>query len=184
MIAAPRPANYIRAYSGKRVVLTAPRPETIDIEDIAHALARVCRFVGHTAGLYTVAQHSVFVSELVPPRDALWGLLHDAAEAYIGDLPSPVKNLPGMGIYRVIENRLLACICQCFGLPVSMPESVVLADKLAIATEFRDLTPVRDDFEWIIQECGVPPLLDRELTPWPAGFAEDRFLSRFKALQP
>jgi len=178
---APR-ADYIRTYTGKRVHFLNPAADEIDILDIAHALSFTTRFGGHTEGFYSVAQHSLLVSELAGPRDALWGLLHDAAEAYVGDLVSPLKNQPGMELFREIEDRLLACVAARFGLRPSVPECVVLADRLAIATEFFNVTPVRRDIPWIIQECGVAPLIDREIMPWPSGYAEDQFLSRFRKL--
>jgi hypothetical protein len=77
-----RPTRYFRTFTGRRVHSLSPSSDEIDIDDIAHSLAYQCRFLGHTDGFYSVAQHSVLVSQMVPEQDALWGLLHDAAEAY------------------------------------------------------------------------------------------------------
>jgi hypothetical protein len=170
--------RYFRTYCGKRVYPFCPSPEEIDIDDIARSLAQQCRFLGHTDAPYSIAQHCVLVSELVPAQDALWGLLHDASEAYLGDLPAPIKRAPEMSIYRIAEDRLLACIARKFGLPPEMPGSVMLADKIALATEFRDVTTVEDP-DWIVAECGVAPMADCTIFPWPPVVAEDRFLRRF-----
>ncbi len=173
--------RYFRTYSGKHVHPLSPRPEEIDIEDVAHSLSQMCRFLGHTEGFYSVAQHSVHVSEQVPREDALWGLLHDASEAYLCDLPSPIKRDPEMSIYRIAEDRLMLAVCKKFGLPPKMPHSVAVADKVLLATEFRDVTTM-DDPDWIINECGQKPLWDYHVVPWPPIVAECRFMERFQEL--
>jgi 5'-deoxynucleotidase YfbR-like HD superfamily hydrolase len=159
----------------------SPRPEEIDIDDIAHSLSQQCRFLGHTDAFLSVAQHSVLVSQQVPREDALWGLLHDASEAYLCDLPSPIKRDPEMSIYRVAEDRLMLAVCEKFGLPPEMPHSVKVADKVVLATEFRDVTTVADDLDWIVAECGHAPL-DNHIFQWPSAVAEDQFLRRFREL--
>jgi uncharacterized protein len=173
-----RPARFFRTFSGRRIDSFAPDPCEIDIDDIAHSLAQQCRFLGHTDGFYSVAQHSVLVSELVPAQDALWGLLHDAAEAYICDLPAPIKRCRCMRSYRRIENRLLRAVARRFSLPEVLPDSVRQADRLVLATEFRDVTTV-DDWEWIVDECGFEPSEHILIYPWPPIVAEERFLRRF-----
>lgn len=170
--------RYFLTYTGKHVHALCPSPEEIDIDDIAHSLSQMCRFLGHTDGFHSIAQHSVLVSELVPRQDALWGLLHDASEAYLCDLPAPIKREPEMSFYRIAEDRLMLAICKRFGLQPEMPEYVKVADKLAVATEFRDVTTV-DDPSWIVRECGVEPLADYVIIPWPPLVAEDRFLHRY-----
>ncbi len=171
-------ARHIRTFTGRLVDPCAPQPEEIDINDIAHALSLTCRFLGHAYRFYSVAQHSVLVSELVPPRDALWGLLHDAAEAYLCDLPAPVKRAPQMWFYRTSEALLIRAIACRFGLPPEAPESVKQADSVALATEFRDVTTA-DDPGWIISECGCEPLKDLHIVPCSAQVAENRFRHRF-----
>jgi uncharacterized protein len=170
--------RYFRTFRGKRVHAFAPCPEEIDIDDLAHSLAHQCRFLGHTDSFYSVAQHSVVVSRLVPRPDALWGLLHDASEAYLGDLPEPVKCNPLMAVYREAEDRLLACICGRFGLAPEIPASINLADRIALATEFRDVTTVNDP-AWVVEECGVAPCPTMYIIPWAAAVAEDQFLRRY-----
>ena len=173
--------QYFQTYHGKRVHPLSPSQDEIDIADVAHSLSQQCRFLGHTDALYTVAQHSVLVSEMVPPEDALWGLLHDASEAYLCDLPAPIKRDPQMEFYRIVEEHLLACVARKFGLAPEMPLSVKRADKILLATEFRDVTAV-DDLDWIIAECGCEPAESLWITPWHPAVAKRRFLARFKEL--
>lgn len=86
-----RRGEWILTFSGERFYPFSPAPEEVKTKDIAHALANICRFNGHTRGFYSVAAHSVHVSRLVPPEFALEALLHDAAEAYVGDMVRPLK---------------------------------------------------------------------------------------------
>jgi hypothetical protein len=173
--------RYFQTYNGKHVHPLSPSQDEIVIEDVAHSLSQQCRFLGHTHSLYTVAQHCVLVSEMVPPGDALWGLLHDASEAYLGDLPAPVKRDPQMEFYRIAEERLLTCIARKFGMPPEIPRSVMQADKILLATEFRDVTTV-DDLDWIIAECGCEPAKGLRIMPWHPTVAERSFLVRFLEL--
>jgi hypothetical protein len=170
--------RHIRTFTGRLIDPCAPDPAKIHIDDIAHALSLACRFLGHTDCFYSVAQHSVLVSELVPPPDALWGLLHDAAEAYLCDLPAPIKQAPGMWFYRSAEALLGRAVACRFGLPPEMPESVKLADRAVLATEFRDVTTAGET-AWIVAECGCEPLENIHILRWPPAVAEDRFLRRF-----
>lgn len=174
-------ALYFRTYTGRHVHPLSPSPGEISIFDVAHSLAQTCRFLGHTKGFYSVAQHCVLVSQNVPPEDALWGLLHDASEAYLCDLPSPIKRDREMAIYRAAEDRLMRAVCERYDLPREMPPSVKVADRLLLATEFRDVTTM-DDPEWIRNECGVDPLDGYYILGWPPIVAEQRFLDRFEEL--
>ena len=142
---------YVLTRSGKRFYLLDPRPEDVCIEDIASALAKQCRYNGHCEGFYSVAEHSVLVSLLAPPRLALEALLHDAAEAYIGDIVAPLKRAMGraMGFqFAFIEQRIMRVIGT--GLGVRGLEhradraEVKAADLVAGATEARALMGVDD----------------------------------------
>lgn len=163
--------------SGAYLDFLRPNPDAITIEDIAHALSHICRFGGHTRSFYSVAQHCVLVSQIVPYQDALAGLLHDAAEAYVGDVTRPLKDLlPG---YREIEKRIERIVLAQFGLSLPLPESVKEADLILLATEQRDLMPAHED-EWAIL-ARVSPLEER-IDPWGPRLARQEFLARFQFL--
>lgn len=131
--------------------------ENVNIVDIAHALSNKCRFSGHVPQFYSVAQHSVLVSEQITDRDlALYGLLHDASEAYLPDVPTPLKYLPEMEWFRDLEKVFQSTIMKKFGLPVEEPSIVKLHDKRALYTEKRDLMREADRStevaEWVAYE--------------------------------
>ena len=107
-----RKGDFIQTFTGRMFWPIDPQPDEVDIEDIAHALSNVCRFCGHTREFYSVAQHSVLVSEIVPAAFALEGLLHDATEAYISDVARPVK--PYLTNYKEIEINLYRAIAKRF----------------------------------------------------------------------
>lgn len=139
-----RRGGWIQVISGAPFWPLDPRPEEIDINDIAWSLSMQCRYAGHVTRFYSVAEHSILVSQLVPATDALWGLLHDATEAYLQDLVQPLKvDLPE---YRAHEDRLMACIAQRFGLVGPMPASVKEIDRRMLFTEKHALlrTSVRE----------------------------------------
>lgn len=167
---------WIQTFTGRAFHPLSPRVEEVDIRDIAHALSMNCRFNGHCAYFYSVAEHSVRVSHQVGQGDALWGLLHDAAEAYLTDLPRPAKR--ALPVFSELEDKLLAVVLEAFGLTMPMPESVALADTLLLATEARDLMapPPRS---W---ELGTEPLPEI-IRPWTPREAEARFLQRYEQLK-
>lgn len=130
--------------SGRMVSpIKQPRPEDICLEDITHCLARLCRWGGDTDGFYSVAQHSVLVASILPRHLQVAGLLHDATEAYISDIPKPAKrSLPE---YDLAEERLAQVIFQHFRVPFENLGKVKEADLIVLAAEARDLfTPKRD----------------------------------------
>ncbi len=126
----------IRTFTGKMINPLDPDPALIDIVDIAHALSHQCRFGGHTKGFYSVAQHSLFVSSAIQEKSQqLAGLLHDATEAYLLDIPSPVKNqITG---YRQAEDRLSAIIAAKFGFQYPYHQAVLDADAFALEWEWK-----------------------------------------------
>lgn len=127
---------HIETFTGRNVHPLHPRASEICIEDIAHGLSHQCRFTGQCLKFFSVAEHSIEVSRFCSPEDALWGLLHDASEAYLCDLSRPIKQHSGLGtIYREIEAGLMRVICERFGLPLEMPRSVHRADSIMLHVE-------------------------------------------------
>ncbi len=124
--------------TGRVIDVLNPRPEDIDILDIAHALSNLCRWCGHSREYYSVAQHSVLVSQYVAPEHALWGLLHDAAEAYVMDVPTPIKAI--LSGYASLEERIHAVVVARYGLqPIWCPPDVKAVDKRLQVTEAIEL---------------------------------------------
>jgi len=160
-------------YYGLEVDPADVRPRQITIGDIAQGLGNLCRFAGQCRTFYSVAQHSVMVSQLVPRELALAGLLHDAAEAYVADLPKPVKEL--VPEYRDIEDRIMGAVAERFALPWPLPPAIKEADMVALATEYRDLVP-RKGTPWPCLE-GVEPISE-PIQALPPDFAADFFLAR------
>ena len=169
--------SWIQTYTGRQFRPQDPAPADFDIRDVAHSLSLLCRFNGHCRVFYSVAEHSVRVSQVCPPDAALWGLLHDLGEAYIGDLPRPIK--PLFPRFEEIEEQLLRRAAEAFGLPWPMPPEVRTADDILLATEARDLmeTPPAS---WGLAEQPLPGRIE----PLSPAEAERTFLERFSALQP
>lgn len=167
--------------SGDHFDFTAPRADVLDIEVIAHALGNLCRFTGHTRRFYSVAQHSVLVSRLVPPHLALAGLLHDATEALVGDVSSPLKaRLPA---YRAVEDGIWFLLSQRYGLPLKLPPEVKQADLVALATERRDLMPRERQFAPGAWACIADVTPDpRPIVPLDPDRAARAFLERYHTL--
>ena len=186
-----------RMLSGRRLDLLDPSPLDVEMEDIAHGLARVARWNGQTEGahIYSVAQHALLVEAIarqkVPRLDRtgrLAVLLHDAPEYVIGDMISPFKAVIGDS-YKAVEKRLLAAVHLRFGLPAVLPESLQMLIKAADrgAAFFEATRLAGFDAAEARRFFGRPPMfstaLERDyLTPWPADAAEARYLQRFAKL--
>ena len=186
-----------RMLSGRRLDLLDPSPLDIEIADIAHGLARVARWTGHTLGahIFSVAQHTLLVEavmlEQTPRLDVrlrLAALLHDAPEYVIGDMISPFKAVLG-GDYKAVEKRLLAAIHIRFGLPpvlsAEIERQIKEADKGAAYLEATELAGfAQAEAKRLFGRDPGLPISTRQdyLTPWTAAKAEKRYLARFKAL--
>ncbi len=153
----------------------APEQHQFAIDEIAHALANLCRFTGHTRSFYSVAQHSVLVCDLAPPEHRLEALLHDAHEAYVGDVNSPLKSL--LPMYREVEARCEAALRRQFRLPERKATAVKLADHTAYQIERFVLMPWGDDAP------GEDPPHPYPLHPLQPRDARELFLSRWQQLR-
>jgi len=178
-----RKGDWCQTFTGLQFWPLDPRPEEICIEDIAHALALTCRFNGHCRCFYSVAQHSYLVSQecgvLDPdwsPIVQLWGLLHDAAEAYIGDMVRPLKR--DMPAFKDAERAIMRAVCTRFDLPMDEPAIVKHADNILLATEARDLMGA-PPVPWM----PLPEPLPFHIAPASPDMAERMFLSMFKGLR-
>jgi len=169
--------NWIQTFTGKKFYPLEPKKEDINITDIAHALSNQCRFAGHCTQFYSIAQHSVLVSLMCPEQHMLRALLHDAAETYLVDIPSPLKVLPEFEPYRIAEKRLMDVICEVFDLDKDEPDIVKYVDKRMLATEARDLT-LTEGRGW---SSLVEPF-EFHIRPWTPEYARAKFISRFYEL--
>ena len=189
------PRVWQRMLSGRRLDLADPSPFDVEIEDIAHGLARVARWNGQTRGehAFSVAQHSLLVEAVaqhthpaLSDRERLAVLLHDAPEYVIGDMISPFKAVVG-GAYKAVEARLLAAIHVRFGLPAErrpeLVETIKAADRVAAFLEATALAGFAE--AEAAQFFGRPRGIDRAafaVDPWPTAEAERLFLARFHEL--
>lgn len=173
---------WIQTFSGRRVSLVDPQPDDIHFEDIAHALAMQCRFNGHSKLFYSVAQHSIHVSRLCDRQHALVGLLHDATEAYIGDIVRPLKGLfrqhAGEFLDEVETRIWIAISARFFDGEIKPLDVVEQADLVALATEKRDILG-KGESEW---ELALPPADPMPITPLAPAVVKPRFLARFLEL--
>jgi hypothetical protein len=168
--------SWMQTYTGKRFDFLHPTIDMVCVDDIAHSLAYQCRYFGHTTGHYSIAEHSVRVSDVVPEQFRLQGLLHDAAEAYTGDLVSPLKQISPE--YRALEQCIEQLLSEFFGVDLcNLPPSVKLADLTLLATEKRDLLLVQRD-DWNPLPTPLPTIIH----PWSAMTAEQAFLKRLEQL--
>lgn len=147
-----RIGNWIKTYSGINFYPLDPKPEEISLIDIGHALSNICRFTGHTNKFYSVAQHSVYVSVYASPENALWGLMHDASEAYLCDLASPIKQ--AIPKYQEYEKNIMKAVAEKFNLSWPIPEEINIIDRKMLFTEARDLGIKTDD--WRRKENPLP----------------------------
>ena len=171
--------SWIQTYSGVKFDLLNPTSAMVNISDIAHALSNICRFTGHCSQFYSVAQHSTLVASKVPTLQAL---LHDAAEAYIQDISTPLK--PLLTNYREIEARIWAAVCDRFNLPVILDDKVKLHDGIALVTERRDLLLNSKHLTWDAKyEKLVSHAYKEQIVPLSPREAEYQFLQMYYTIR-
>lgn len=163
--------NHQRTYTGLYIDVFNPNPDSICIEDIAHALSMNCRWSGHIKDFFSVAQHSLVVTYLVPDDNKLklQALMHDASEAYIQDIASPAKHrLPD---YLKLEHNLMLAITNKFGFDYPLSSCINVFDKVALSSEWENL---------IVRNVQLPD--DDILKPLQPKDAETKFLQTFYSL--
>lgn len=170
---------WIQTYTGRRFDILDPKPEQFVIEDIAHALSMLCRFTGHCKHFYSVGQHSYLGSFLVPKQDALWFLLHDASEGFVGDMNRPMKHFTPAGqAYQEVEEKIMRTICAKFDLAWPQPESVHEVDnEMLFAEKDQIMVPIQWD-NWGDQKSAQVRI--HEMSPREV---EVLFLNRFYQLK-
>lgn len=176
-----REVIWIQTFTGRRVDPLAVRPINVAIEDIAHALSMLCRFNGHCKKFYSVAEHSVYVARLCEdagiddPSLPLCGLLHDATEAYMGDMTRPIKSL--VPDYRKVEHYNQLTIAHAFGLPGLYNGHVERIDHAILELECEQLMYTPDGWH-----LPVKPWFNFEIECWTPEKAEFEFMANFQRL--
>ena len=183
--------DWMQTFTGHRFYPLSPRADEIDPVDIAHALSLLCRYGGHVDRFYSVAEHCVLMSHAVPAEHALWALLHDATEAYVVDVPRPLKR--ELTDYAAIENGVMAAILARFELPCAdthahrihdfrcggmMPPAVKNADNRILLDETAALMPRRE--HWTQDDEFEP--LGVTIRAWAPGVAEQHYTRRLQVL--
>jgi len=178
LLADEKPGHITTLLAGRSIELLYPCIADIFIEDIACSLAKLNRFNGYTSRVYTVAEHCLLGLDYLPAWERFEFLMHDATEAYLGDVSGPLKALDGMGFYRDLEERWRLAIAERFGLKKKTPGGVKVTDQRMLVTEMRDLR-------------GRRPLWGDKVKPFPqhlsaketsAELLEQRFLEVFAHL--
>lgn len=166
-------------YTGKILDFLNPKPEQICIEDIAHALSNLCRYTGHTKVFYSVAEHSVRMAmDNNLPGNPLTKLLHDSAEAYIGDIVLPLQEIFPK---KEIETKLLEIISKALGHQILMTSEIRKSDRTMMVTEIRDLMPADSPVLLPYFKDWTP--LKQKIHPWHPHQAEKDFLLIYKKLK-
>jgi hypothetical protein len=168
--------DWMQTYTGRAFYPMDPQTGDVDPADIAHALSLLCRYGGHVTRFYTVAEHCVLMSHAVAPGNALWALLHDATEAYLGDMIRPLKS--AMPEYRAVEDRLMHVLCNRFGLDWDCPAEVKAVDARILLDERAALMAAPPQ-PWAVEH--LTPL-GVEISGWTPEEAESRYLARLAEL--
>lgn len=183
-----RLGDWIMTYTGAKAYPFDFRPEDWNTEDVAHALSNQCRFSGHTCEFYSVAEHSVHVANEIYRRTAekslaLSGLLHDASEAYLVDIPRPLKRSMAFAAYGSVEAKLMQSVMKAHNLPWPLPEIVKQVDNEILQLEADDLMHGTSQWnkEWLEV---VDPKFDSPIQCWRPFVAKLKFLNAYAELTP
>ena len=167
----------MQTYTGRVFHPLNPQADLIDPVDIAHALSLLCRYGGHVNQHYSVSEHCVLMSHAVTPGNALWALLHDATEAYLGDMIRPLKL--AMPAYREVEDRMMTVICARFGISHRCPDEVKNADSRILLDE-RAALMKPPPLPW--GSCEQLRPLGVTIERWSPVEAEKHYLTRLRDL--
>lgn len=168
--------DWMQTYTGRRFYPGDPKPDDIVPEDIAHALSLLCRYAGHIDRFFSVGQHCLLMSHAVSPKNALAALLHDATEAYVVDVPRPLKLM--LPDYQRIEQRVWEAICERFDLDLELPREVEDADRRILIDETKALMPNRE--HWPVDDDSDP--LGVKIVDWTPLAIEGMYLNRLNFL--
>lgn len=182
--------SWMQTFTGKKFYPLSPDRRLLDIRDIAHSLSLQCRYAGHVRRFYSVAEHSVRVSQSMGDDwvNACWGLIHDASEAYLTDIPRPLKLSGMMTAYLDAEKRLQAEIALWLGLPVTEPERVKVADVEILSIEAPELLgELLPEWASTTATGDLPKVQNnrfgvRGCLGWGPEYAEKAFLAQFDRL--
>ena len=166
-----RVGDWVATASGRRYWPMDPRADEVWLPDIAAALSKLCRFGGHASRFYSVAEHSVLVSHVVPPHLARQALLHDATEAYVVDVPRPLKQM--LPDYQIAEALNWRAIAKHFGLPAELDPAVHAADNAVLFAEKAALMPHSPPWGWTVEPADV------QIVGYDPATAERMFISRY-----
>lgn len=175
---------WIITFTGLKFYHLNPQPEMVVVEDIAHALSNIGRWTGHTRFHYSVAQHSVYASQICPPEAAFDTLMHDSSEAYLGDMNRPLKHFTAAGpAYREIEEKVEDVIFKKFGVQFPLSEAVKDADTQMLYAEKAQLMSVTNATKYESRKWGRDETAaDIRIVQWTPRRAERMFLKRFAEL--
>ncbi|WP_420104129.1 phosphohydrolase [Bosea sp. (in: a-proteobacteria)] len=177
IVTAARLGDWIQTFTGRQFWPLDPRPDEIEIADIAHALAHQCRYGGHIRQFYSVAEHCVLMAHAVAPEHRLAALMHDAAEGYLVDLPRPIKR--AMPHYRAAETAIWLAICVRYGIAPELPAEVHEADNRILVDE-REQGMAPPPAPW--DACEQVEPLGVKLQFWRPTEAEFQFRTLFDRL--
>ncbi|MGJ5149840.1 phosphohydrolase [Bradyrhizobium sp. HKCCYLR1023] len=174
-IVQPRRGDWMQTAGGRAFWPLDPRPNEIDIEEIAHALGMLCRYGGHCLRFYSVAEHSVLLSRAAPKPHKKWALLHDASEAFLHDLVRPVKR--SVTGYAELEADVMRAVCVRFKLHLDMPSIIKLLDRRLLADEqIQNMAPAPMPWSDMAEPLGMT------LQFWSPERAKREFLDEFERL--
>lgn len=178
-----RHGTWMQTFTGRKFWPLDPRADEIVIEDIAHGLAMSCRYGGHSQRFYSVAEHAWLVSYYVPPAFALHGLLHDSAEAFIGDMIRPLKHQPEMAEFRRCEEAIETQVALAFGIEWS-PEAFTAVKEIDDRILVDEIVEMMADPRVYLEtgRLSETPPVGATIVGWEPAEAERRFLARFTEL--